>query len=206
LILLVNTVSSPEQRAALAGQIRDEAHALLAGCSLFTLLERAFEGASVTGSASYDLMVRRQIDIQLAVEADRWRDWLAFGTPMVKLFTDLGMPPLEAAYTNRWALPEPQDPGLGWRLRLNAKDGQTWQIDIAGWDPFDYAVRQARDFSLRTDLAACDRDLILRLKADALVREAGRTPRVTSFDIYRFAIEGTGDTLADLDRWKRQQG
>ena len=45
-----------------------------------------------------------------------------------------------------------------------------WKLDLWGWDPFDYAVRQARDFSLKTDLNVCDRDLIpdVWLMADLL--------------------------------------
>ena len=61
---------------------------------------------------------------------------------------------------------------MGARLARGFNDfaGFPWTVDIWGWDPFDYAVRQARDFSLKTDLQGLDRDLILRLKTEARAR------------------------------------
>ena len=78
-------------------------------------------------------------------------------------------------------------------------------VGIWGWDPFDYAVRQARDFSLRTDLAACDRDLILRLKTEARERANYYGIRITGWDIYQFAIQQAGDSLSALEKWKSAQ-
>ena len=198
-------MSSPEARAATASQLRAEAHALLANSGLFALLQRSFGDPTVTGSAGYDLMVWRDIDIHLAVEADRWRDWMAFGGSLAKLFNDNGMPLHRATYLNDWVDPHPLGAGLCWGLEFKDKSGNPWQVDIWGWDPFDYAVRQARDFSLRTDLAACDRDLILRLKTEARARDNYYGVRVSSFDIYNFCIAGAGNSLSGLEMWKRQQ-
>ena len=63
-------------------------------------------------------------------------------------------------------------------------------------------MRQARDFSLRTDLQAADRDLILRLKTEARQRTNYYGTIVTSWDIYQFCIAKGGDSLSALEMWK----
>jgi len=197
-------VPGSEQRAETARQLREEAHALLADSGLFALLQHGFGEATVTGSAGYDLMVRRDIDIHLAVGADRWTDWMAFGGTLVRHFERAGMPLRRACYVNDWLEPGPLGAGLCWQLAFTDLRHAAWTIDLWGWDPFDFAVRQARDFSLRTDLAACDRDLILRLKTEAQARPGYYGTRVTGIDIYRFAIAGAGDSLSALEAWKQQ--
>lgn len=64
-------------------------------------------------------------------------------------------------------------------------------------------MRQARDDNLRLDLANADRDLILRLKHEARARPDYYGQRVTSFDIYQFAIEGAGSSLEELEAWQQ---
>ena len=66
-------------------------------------------------------------------------------------------------------------------------------------------MRQARDFSLRTDLQACDRDLILRLKTEARERSNYYGVIVTAWDIYQFVIAGAGTSLSALEMWKKSQ-
>lgn len=194
---------SPQKRAETAALLRARAHALLAESGLFALLADNFGAPMVTGSAGYDLMVRHHIDIHMPVEAERWADWMAFGTRLAQHFDAIGMPLRAARYANDWIDPASDGAGLGWTLDFRAEDDD-WQLDLRGWDPFDFAVRQARDFSLRTDLAACDRDLILRLKTEALARPAYYGIKVTGFDIYRFVIAGAGDSLSALELWKRR--
>jgi len=196
---------SPAERAETAQTLRDEAHALLADSGLFALLVENFADPAVTGSASYDLMVWRDIDIHMAVEAERWNDWMAFGGKLAALFSDAGIPLHGANYLNDWIDPHPLGAGLYWGLTFKDWNGNPWKIDLWGWDPFDYAVRQARDFSLRTDLAACERDLILRLKTEARARDNYYGVRVSSWDIYQFVIAKGGDSLSALEMWKKQQ-
>jgi hypothetical protein len=129
---------------------------------------------------------------------------MAFGAKLVRLFARAGMPLHEATYLNDWVDPHPLGAGLYWGLKFKDLNGAPWQIDLWGWDPFDFAVRQARDFSLRTDLAACDRDLILRLKTEARARDNYYGVRVSSFDIYQFVIARAGDSLSALELWKKQ--
>jgi hypothetical protein len=198
-------LGTPAERAERARELREEAYALLTETRLFELLSRSFTEPMVTGSASYDLMVWRDIDIHMSVAADRYRDWMAFGGTLVKFFDAIGMPLHEANYINDWVDPHPLGAGLYWGLKFKDLKGDAWKVDLWGWDPFDYAVRQARDFTLRTDLAACDRDLVLRLKTEAHEREHYYGLRVTSWDIYQFVIAKAGDSLSALEKWKREQ-
>jgi hypothetical protein len=181
--------------------LREEARLFLSDTGLFALLEARWGTPSVTGSASYDLMVSRGIDIHTAVEADRWREWMAFGGEIAELLNETGLVLHKAAFINDYVDPETLGAGLYWGLETRDFAGNAWKIDLWGWDPFDHAVRQARDFSLRTDLAACDRDLILRLKTEARERGAHYGARITSWDIYQFALAEAGDSLEALEQW-----
>jgi len=198
-------VSSPARRAEIAAALRAEAHALLAESGVFALLAEHFAEPTVTGSASYDLMVWRDIDIHMAVEQERWDDWLQFGTVLARHFDRLGMPLHRAAYRNDWHEPSPLGAGLHWTLGFRDPDQKAWEIGLWGWDPFDFAVRQARDFALRTDLGTCDRDLILRLKTEARTRPDYYGVKITSADIYEFCIAGAGDSLSALELWKKKR-
>jgi hypothetical protein len=199
------SVASAADRAEKARVLREEAYAFLSESGLFALLEEYFADPAVVGSAAYDLMVWRDIDICLAVEADRWVDWMAFGNKLVELFDNARMPLHEATYVNDWVDPHPLGPGLYWGLKFKDQNGNPWKVDIWGWEPFDYAVRQARDYALKVDLNDCDRDLILRLKTEARVKDNYYGVRVSSFDIYQFAIARAGDSLSALEKWKMTQ-
>jgi hypothetical protein len=198
-------VASAAERAEQASELRKEAYDFLSGSGLFQLLADNFGQPTVTGSASYNLMVWRDIDIHMAVEADRWEEWMAFGHTLANHFAQIGMPLHEATYLNDWVDPHPLGAGLYWGLKFKDNKGDAWKIDLWGWDPFDFAVRQARDDSLKVDLNTCDRDLILKLKNDARARDNYYGVRVTSFDIYQFAIARAGDSLSALELWKMKQ-
>ena len=60
-------MGSPEARAETARQLREEVRQVLAETGLFALLADRWGEPTVTGSAGYDLMVWRDIDIHLAV-------------------------------------------------------------------------------------------------------------------------------------------
>ena len=198
-------MGSPEARAETARQLREEVRQVLAETGLFALLADRWGEPTVTGSAGYDLMVWRDIDIHLAVEADRWAEWLAFAQDLSAQLESVGLALYKATYTNDWLDPQAPGHGLCWSIEFKDFAGNPWKLDIWGWDPFDYAVRQARDFSLRTDLAAANRDLILRLKTEARDRENYYGVRVTSWDIYQFVIQKAGESLSALEMWKSKQ-
>jgi len=198
-------LGTPEERAETARTLRDEARQLLADTGLFALLTERFAEPVVTGSAGYDLMVWRDIDIHLAVDADRWQEWLEFGRDLSAQLESVGLSLHKAIYINDYVDPHPLGAGLHWAIEFKDFAGNPWKIDIWGWDPFDFAVRQARDASLRADLLGCNRDLILRLKTEARERPHYYGLHVTSWDIYQFAIEKAGDSLEALERWKARQ-
>ncbi len=198
-------MGSPEARAETARQLRDEARQVLADTGLFALLTDRFGEPTVTGSAGYDLMVWRDIDIHLPLEAERWGEWMAFGQDLAAQLHSVGLALHKATFINDWVDPHPLGAGLYWGIEFKDFAANSWKLDIWGWDPFDFAVRQARDFSLRTDLAACDRDLILRLKTEARERDNYYGVKISSWDIYQFAIQKAGDSLSALEMWKARQ-
>lgn len=198
-------MGTADERAEIARSLREEARQLLGDTGLFALLQERFGEPTVTGSAGYDLMVWRDIDIHLAMEGDRWADWMNFGTDLAKHFHAIKLALHKATYINDYVDPHPLGAGLYWGLEFKDFAGNPWKVDIWGWDPFDYAVRQARDFSLRTDLQACNRDLILRLKTEARERDNYYGVRVTSWDIYQFCIQRAGESLSALEQWKAKQ-
>ena len=193
-----------EERARIAAQLRHEAGTLLGETGLFALLHARFGEAVVTGSAGYDLMVWRDIDIHLPVEAEAWADWAGLGGEIAQQFHAAGVVLHRASFLNDYVDPHPLGAGLHWGIEFRDRADNPWKCDIWGWDPFDFAVRQARDANLRVDLANANRDLILRLKHQARAREGGYYgARVTSYDIYQFAIDAAGDTLEALEAWKQ---
>jgi hypothetical protein len=198
-------MGTPQSRSETAEALRVEAQHVLVETGLFALLADNFGEPSVTGSAGYDLMVWRDIDIHMAVEPDRWREWMDFGGKLADLFLDNGLGLYSARYTNAYVDAHPLGAGLYWEIAFRDAEGHDWTVDLHGWDPFDYAVRQARDFSLRTDLKGADRDLILRLKTEARERPDYFGLKVTSWDIYQFAIQKAGTSLGDLEKWKKTQ-
>ncbi len=111
--------SPSEARAETATSLRDEARGLLEETGLFALLQDRFGEPTVTGSASYDLMVWRDIDIHLGIEADRWADWMAFGGELAAQLHSVGLGLRRATWTNGYIDPHPLGGGLHWGLEFN---------------------------------------------------------------------------------------
>jgi hypothetical protein len=195
---------SPEHRAVLAQSLRDEAAELLRDTGLFQLLETRFGRAIVTGSAGYDLMVWRDIDIHMPVEGERWAEWAAFGGELARQLERTGHVLHKATCINDYVEPDPLGAGLYWGLEFRDSAQNPWKCDIWGWEPLDFQIRLSRDDMLRADLSRCDRDLILKLKTEARERPGYYGVTVSSYDIYQFAIAQAGDTLEDLEGWKQQ--
>lgn len=190
-------------RAALAAQLRTEAAELLESSGLFELLQSRFGEAVVTGSAGYDLMVWRDIDIHMPAPASDWIGWAGLGADIARRLDTAGLQLHRANFLNDYVDPHPLGAGLYWGIEFRDAADNAWKCDLWGWDPFDFAVRQARDDNLRIDLANADRDLILRLKHEARACPDYYGQRVTSFDIYQFAIEDAGSSLEELEAWQQ---
>jgi hypothetical protein len=196
-------MSTAETHAETARKLLVEAGTLLKTSGLHALLQSRFGEAVVTGSAGYDLMVWRDIDIHMPVEASKWAEWAYLVSEIARQFQDVGLVLHKASYLNCYVDPDPLGPGLYWGIEFRDFAGNPWKCDVWGWDPLDFAVRQARDDNLRVDLAAADRDLILRLKHEARAREGYYGTIVSSFDVYQFAIAGAGTTLEEVEAWKK---
>jgi hypothetical protein len=194
---------SAAERAQTAGRLRAEAAELLERTGLFQLLQEHYGGPMVTGSAGYDLMVWRDIDIHMPVEAEAWTGWAALGGDIAARLAASGLRLHRASFLNDYVDPHPLGAGLYWGIEFRDHGGEPWKCDLWGWDPFDFAVRQARDDSLRIDLSRADRDLILRLKHEARARDHYYGVVVSSFDIYQFAIAGAGTSLEELEAWQQ---
>ncbi len=195
-------LSGTEARRQVAADLRAEARDVLVASGLLDMLNARFGEAVVTGSAGYDLMVWRDIDIHMPCEADRWAEWAGLAADIAIQFSAAGLQLHKASFLNDYVEPHPLGAGLYWGIEFRDHAGNPWKCDIWGWDPFDFAVRQARDANLRADLSGCDRDLILRLKHEARARPGYHGVMVGSFDIYQFVMAGAGKTLDELERWK----
>lgn len=194
-------MSSARDRAATAQMLKQQAGLLLHRSGLFRLLEDRFGKVKITGSAGYDLMVWRDIDMHVPVEASAWAEWAYLLSEIARQLQDAGLQLHKASYLNDYVEPHPLGAGLYWGIEFRDFEGEAWKCDLWGWDPFDFAVREARDESLRLDLSHADRDLILRLKTEARARYDDHGKVVSSFDIYRFCIARAGKSLDDLDAW-----
>lgn len=190
------------ERARLAEELREEARTLLIETGLLDFLQTRFGDVTVTGSAGYDLMVWRQLDLHVACDYERLGEWLQMAGEFAKLFDGKGLTLESAHFHNGYVAPSTLGTGLYWGLGFNDFAGNPWKVEIWAWEPFDHAVRQARDANLRADLSTADRDLILSLKHEARAREAELGGLISSFDIYEFVIAGAGSTLDELLVWK----
>jgi hypothetical protein len=196
---------TPTLRAEMAAQLRAEAGDVLTRTGLFSLLETRFGRAVVTGSAGYDLMVWRDIDIHMPVEPERWAEWATFGGEIARQLEAVDLQLHKATFLNDYVDPHPLGAGLYWGIEFRDFDGHPWKCDIWGWEPLDFQIRLSRDDDLRTDLKRADRDLILKLKTEARARPGYYGVTVSSFDIYQFAIAQAGDSLDELEDWKAEQ-
>lgn len=194
-----------KDRAETARQLRLEAEALLESTGLLQLLESRFGLAIVTGSAGYDLMVWRDIDIHMPLAPERWAEWAAFGGEIAGLLAAADLVLHKASFLNDYVDPHPLGAGLYWGIELRDARANPWKLDLWGWEPADFDRRRARDEGLREALAGADRDLILKLKTEARARPGYYGVTISSFDIYQFAIARTGETLDELEAWKAQR-
>jgi len=196
---------TPAERATTAENLRSEAAELLTRTGLFQLVELRFGRAIVTGSAGYDLMVWRDIDIHMPIEGERWAEWAVFGGEVGRQLEAVGLELHKASFLNDYVEPDPRGAGLYWGIEFCDYDGNRWKCDLWGWEPLDFQIRLSRDDVLRADLQRADRDLILKLKTEARERPGYYGVTVSSYDIYQFAIAQAGDSLDELEGWKARQ-
>ena len=186
---------------ATADALRAEAETLLKATGLLDLFQTRFGAVALTGSARYDLMVWRDIDIHMPVAPDRRLDYAALLPEIGTRFEAAGLRLHKAQFLDDYVDPHPLGAGLYWGIEFRDRAGNPWKADLWGWGPPDYEQRQQRDGELRAALAGADRTLILKLKTEARVRPNYYGQVVGSMDIYRFVLANGGSSLAALEAW-----
>ena len=188
-----------------AAILRRRTQAILAETGWPELFARRFGTCALTGSARYDLMVWPDIDIHMPVPATGRIQWAAMLADLNAGLERARLRLHKAQFLDDYVDPHPLGAGLYWGIQFVEPDGTAWKADIWGWEPDDYARRQARDAELIAALEKADRQLILRLKAEARSRPGYYGAIVGSWDIYQFVLAGAGDTLEQLEAWKAAQ-
>jgi hypothetical protein len=183
-------------RARIAADLRQEAEGLLVRSGLDDMLHSKFGEVVRTGGLGDDLMVRRDVDLQVPVDPERTLEWAAMAADVSTVLDTAGIALVRALYVNDYVDPRPPGPGLFWSFELRDTDGASWTVNLWGFEPFDFAVRQARDANFRADIAGLDRDLVLALKTEALADS-----RIGGHMVCQFLVAGGHPSLDDLRAW-----
>lgn len=192
-LVAVSTETLRERSRAL----RTEALGLVEGPA-GDVLRDAFGQVTVAGSVALDLMVWRDIDLFVHLEAADAPRLLAAVPALAAALAASGEPVSRIAYRDEHLEPDPLFPDVP-GLYLGVETAGGWKIDLWGWDAVRHPAQQERHRALATSLAHADRDLVLRLK-DALW---GR-PDYRSMDVYEFVLAGEGESLDDFERFRRR--
>jgi len=182
-------------------RLRRRAETILETTGWRELFISRFGTCALTGSARYDLMVWPDIDIHMPVLPSYRIEWAAMLADLNVGLERAGLRLHKAQMWDDYVDPHPLGAGLYWGIQFVEPDGTAWKSDIWGWAPADYARRQAKDAELIARLANADRDLILRLKAEAMARPDYYGPVIGSWHIYQAVLAG-GASLDDVERWK----
>ena len=182
-------------------RLRQRAETVLDATGWRELFTARFGTCALTGSARYDLMVWPDIDIHMPVDPGYRVEWAAMLAELNAGLERAGLRLHKAQMWDDYVDPHPLGAGLYWGIQFVEPDGTAWKSDLWGWAPDDYAIRQAKDAELVARLATADRDLILRLKAEAIARPDYYGPVVGSWHIYQAVLAGA-QNLAEVERWK----
>jgi hypothetical protein len=183
--------------------LRRKAQAILDATGWPDLFATRFGTCALTGSARYDLMVWPDIDIHMPVLPSYRIEWAAMLADLNAGLEQAGLRLHKAQMWDDYVAPHPLGAGLYWGIQFVEPDGTAWKSDIWGWEPDDYAKRQAKDAQLQARLAIADRGLILRLKTEAMSRPDYYGPVVGSWHIYQSVLSG-GSSLEDVEQWKSE--
>jgi len=181
--------------------LRRRAQGILDATGWPDLFTRRFGECALTGSARYDLMVWPDIDIHMPVLPGYRIEWAAMLAELNAGLERAGLRLHKAQMWDDYVEPHPLGAGLYWGIQFVEPDGTAWKSDIWGWEPEDYAQRQAKDAELQARLAIADRDLILRLKTEAMARPDYYGPVIGSWHIYQAVLAGAS-SLDEAERWK----
>lgn len=182
---------------------------MLDDTGLLDTLRRALGPVEVVGSVGLDLMVWRDVDLYARLDRGE-------GARLVSLLPTLydwlgreGWEIVRISFNNEYRRPgNPYGRGLYLGLLvLPPGEAEAWKIDLWGWDEETFRGKIMEHRALSASLAEADRDLVLRIK-DAVHRRREYRDTLTAADVYAFATERAGTTLAEFDEFvsRRRSG
>ena len=176
-----------------AQSLRSEAGRPLEGGLLATL--EAFASTFVHGSYALDLLLKRDLDINLRLtKGDDVVSFFQVGAAITAKY-----PVHKASYSNHFTRGFPGfEYGLYWGIELGF-EAHRWKLDVWGLSPDRFAEHQKRFQELKDALSHRDRRVILELKQQLQIGEKYRAG-VTSVDIYHAVIAGVTDVEA-FKKW-----
>ncbi|MEA3012371.1 MAG: hypothetical protein QOD42_916 [Sphingomonadales bacterium] len=191
--------------AARAASLRAEALDLLAATGIVERVRARFGETEIVGSAAFDLMTWRDMDIYTRLADRREPAFLGLLPALEAGIAAAGHALVRATYNDEYRRPDsPYGAGLYLGLRILTAAGQVWKVDLWGWDAAGYAAKLAEHHALAAALAGADRGLLLDIKAAASAAPGYRRS-VTSMDVYRYVLAG-GASLAGFRRLRLDAG
>lgn len=186
---------SDNELLAQAQSLYAEAKNLLYQGGLLATIQR-FGPTVVVGSVALNLMVRRDIDIdvQLADDLDI-ATFFAIGAVITQEF-----PVFKASYSNQFIRNFAGfTHGLYWGIQLGYQ-GERWKLDLWGHGARHFAEHAAQSRHLQAALNAFDPLIVLQIK-ESLREGDGYRDGVTGYDIYTAVLTGKVQTTEQFFAW-----
>lgn len=181
-----------------AESLHTEAYRLIESSQLLKLLHEKFGSSALVGGADFDLMTWRDIDVYVRAERDDLETFVEAAPAMHAALERAGYTPLRLTFNDEWARPRGSyGSGYYWGLRISDSADEVWKLDLWGWDKQTYDQKLREHQQLKEALASADRELVLRLKQEAM-RLPGFRDTITSHHIYQFVLGDHGTTVEQL--------
>jgi len=198
------TISELRERAA---ELRSGALRLAEGTGMLDLIRAAIGRVEVVGSVDLDLMVWPDVDLYTRLGAGERARFLALLPALHDRVEARGYSFVRVNFNDEYRRPGNRfGCGLYFGMKILDPAGERlWKVDLWAWDAATFDRKLAEHRQLVRDLAAVDRDLVLRIK-DAVHLRPEYRGTLTSMDVYAFAIAGRGQTLAEFDEFLARRG
>lgn len=191
-----------------AAALRREALYLLRAKGLLELLQETLGSAPIlVGSVDLDLMTWPDIDVWLPLEPANKGRFVNLAPELYRHLADADIIVVRMSFNDEYLRPgNPYGAGLYWGFNLlpGSAANHAWKLDVWAYDPSTFQAKVAQYQRLKADLAAADRDLILRIK-DAVCRRSEYRKTLFSSDVYAFALARAGTTEAEFDAFVAAQ-
>lgn|GEM_PF-1521538 len=190
-----------------AAELRSGAICLVEGTGMLDVIRAALGPVEVVGSVGLDLMVWPDVDLYTRLEAGERARFLALLPALHDCVEAQGYSFVRVNFNDEYRRPGNRfGCGLYFGMKILDPAGERlWKVDLWAWDTATFDQRMAEHRQLVRDLAAADRDLVLRIK-DAVHLRPEYRGTLTSMDVYAFAIDGRGRTVAEFDQFVASRG